>query len=249
VSDKQGKIQTASGGTLFLDEIGDLPLAFQVKLLRALDEKTVTRLGSNKSETADIRILVASNKNLEAEMASGRFREDLYYRIAVVVLNLPPLRERKGDIRVLANKFLADFCKQHSKHIRGFEPDALEFLERCNWPGNVRQLKNQIERLVIICKDVQTVPAEMLSENTRAYTGSSGDRSARREDSPPPVRKKKLNKFLKEVSDRVEREYLIECLREAKGTIVEVAKIAGVERQSIYRLMKKHGLVREDYEK
>jgi len=249
VRSKRGKIQAASGGTLFLDEIGDLSPPLQVKLLRFLEDKTVTPLGSNKPETADIRILAASNKNLKAEMESGRFRDDLYYRIAVVVLHLPPLRERRGDVKILAKKFLGDFCRDYRRRIRGFEPEAMEILELYNWPGNVRELKNQIERVVVQCIDAQVVPADMLSEDIRGnvYDGLSCIAS-----NPESHLEALSNSFttvvlrggisIDEASDHLMRAAIEGALRECDGSRTKAAGLLGIARNTMNSRMKKLGI-------
>lgn len=246
VRSKRGKIQAAGGGTLFLDEIGDLPLPLQVKMLRVLEEKMVTPLGSNKPEAADIRILAASNKNLEEEMKAGRFRDDLYYRIAVVVLHLPPLRERRGDVRILANKFLADFCKEYRRRIRGFEPEALELLESFNWPGNVRELKNQIERVVVQCTDIQVVPAEMISEDIRAfvYKGLSciaSNQEGRIESLSNSFTTVVLRGgvSVKEASDHLMRAAIEGALRECNGSKTKASGLLGISRTTMIGIMKR----------
>ncbi|MFC1654227.1 sigma 54-interacting transcriptional regulator [Myxococcota bacterium] len=246
VRSKRGKIQAAGGGTLFLDEIGDLPLPLQVKLLRVLEEKMVTPLGSNKPEAADIRILAASNKNLEEETKAGRFRDDLYYRIAVVVLHLPPLRERRGDVRILANKFLADFCKEYRRRIRGFEPEALELLEHFNWPGNVRELKNQIERVVVMCSDAQVVPAEMISEDIRSYVYNDLSCIASNPESHLEVLSGNFTKVVlrggvsvREASDHLRRAAIEGALRECNGSKTKAAGMLGISRTTMIGMMKR----------
>ncbi len=148
--DKKGKIEAADGGTLFLDEIGELPLAMQAKLLRFLQEKQVERIGETTPRTVDVRVISATNKDLREECLKGNFREDLYYRLAVIPLHLPPLRERKEDIPLLLHHFLKLFCEKHRKNITGFAPDVSERLLSSPWKGNIREMKNLVERLVIL---------------------------------------------------------------------------------------------------
>ncbi|MEN9723057.1 MAG: hypothetical protein RJB38_1043, partial [Pseudomonadota bacterium] len=150
VADKPGLFETAHGGTLFLDEIGEIPLQMQVKLLRALQERVIRRVGGNDDIKIDVRIVAATNRNLENAVKAGTFREDLYYRLNVILLETPPLRDRKGDVRLLAEAFLKKFCKKFSKELEGFEEQALLALESYRWPGNVRELENAIERAVAL---------------------------------------------------------------------------------------------------
>jgi DNA-binding NtrC family response regulator len=149
---KQGRFELADGGTLFLDEIGEMPLTMQVKLLRVLEEKKIERLGSVKEIPLDIRIIAATNRNLEQLVAEGKFREDLYYRLNVIMIHLPPLKERTGDILLLAEKFIERFSKKVGKRIKGIDTEAAEILTGYSWPGNVRELENVIERAVVLTR-------------------------------------------------------------------------------------------------
>jgi two-component system nitrogen regulation response regulator NtrX len=150
---KLGKFDQASGGTLFLDEIGDMSLKTQAKILRVLQEQSYERIGGNEVIKADIRIITASNKNLQEEIQDGKFREDLYYRLNVIPIDLPPLRNRKGDIPILVNYFLAQFCRNEQRQKKEMGEDAMESLISYNWPGNIRELKNIVERMVIMVKE------------------------------------------------------------------------------------------------
>lgn len=150
ISDKIGLIEAASGGTLFLDEIGELPLQMQVKMLRALQEKTIRRVGANEDIKVDVRIIAATNRDLEAAVKAGTFREDLYYRLNVILIKTPPLRERHGDIEILATAFLSKFAERQKKEIIGLTPEVLEVFRTHAWPGNVRELENTIERAVTL---------------------------------------------------------------------------------------------------
>lgn len=150
ISDKIGLFEAASGGTLFLDEVGELPLPMQVKMLRSLQEKTIRRVGANDDIKVDVRIIAATNRDLEAAVKAGTFREDLYYRLNVILIKTPPLRERHGDIEILANAFLAKFAERQKKEMTGFEPEVLEIFRTHAWPGNIRELENTIERAVTL---------------------------------------------------------------------------------------------------
>ena len=167
VSDKPGLFEVASSGTLFLDEIGELPLTMQVKLLRAIQDRAIRRVGGNDTIKIDVRIIAATNRNLEEAVAKGTFREDLYYRLNVIMLETPPLRERAGDIEMLANIFLKKFNDKQKRSITGFAPDTLEVILKHRWPGNVRELENVMERVVTLeptdCIQIATLPPEMVS--------------------------------------------------------------------------------------
>jgi transcriptional regulator with GAF, ATPase, and Fis domain len=151
VKDKKGKFQLASGGTLFLDEIGDMSLSAQAKVLRALQENVIQRVGSEKEIKVDCRVLAATNKDLRKEIAEGRFREDLFHRLAVIIIHVPSLNDRKEDIPMLANHFIKMVCSDQGIPLKKFDNDALEALKKVDWTGNIRELRNIIERLVILC--------------------------------------------------------------------------------------------------
>jgi two-component system response regulator HydG len=152
VAEKQGCFELASGGTLFLDEVAEMEPDIQVKFLRALEQYSFRRLGGKKEIEVDIRVVAATNKNVEEALREGKLREDLYHRLAVIPMHLPPLRDRTGDVRLLAQEFLQRFAKEQSKDIRGFSEGAIEYIETYRWPGNVRELKNAVERAVILAK-------------------------------------------------------------------------------------------------
>jgi DNA-binding NtrC family response regulator len=169
VSDKEGKLAAADGGTLFLDEIDAASPQLQVKLLRALQNRTFEPVGSNATRTVDVRIILATNRDLKAEVAAGRFRQDLYYRINVVNIELPPLRQRLSDIPLLAEHFLARFAAESGRQVEGFTAQALQAMQRYDWPGNVRELENCVERAVVLCRsgriDVDDLPPAVLGRS------------------------------------------------------------------------------------
>ena len=167
ISEKQGAFEMSSGGTIFLDEMAEMPPDIQVKLLRAIETKQIRRLGGKKEITVDIRILAATNKNLQKALADGELREDLYYRLAVVEIDLPPLRERADDIQLLANEFLGRFGQQNGKVITGFEDAAWEWIMSYHWPGNVRELKNAVERAVIMSRGTTIGPTDIIPRHLR----------------------------------------------------------------------------------
>jgi DNA-binding NtrC family response regulator len=167
ISEKQGAFEMSSGGTIFLDEMAEMPPDIQVKLLRAIETKQIRRLGGKKEITVDIRILAATNKNLQKAIADGELREDLYYRLAVVEIDLPPLRERADDMQLLANEFLSRFSQQNGKVITGFEDAAWEWIMSYHWPGNVRELKNAVERAVIMSRGTTIGPSDIIPRHLR----------------------------------------------------------------------------------
>jgi two-component system response regulator GlrR len=223
---KKGLLVQAQGGTLFLDEIAELTLSMQAKLLRVLEEKTVCPLGSNKPVKFDARIITATNKNLKEEIEKGNFRQDLFYRIHVIVIDLPPLRERKEDLPVLADLFLLSYSSQMHKEIAGFSPEASQKLLHYDWPGNVRELKNAIESAVVLT-----------------------DKNLITEDLILPAKKIKNTGILslKVAKKDFEKNYLIELIEHTKGNVSQAAKLAGKYRADLYELLKKYQLDPDDF--
>ncbi|HKN19297.1 MAG TPA: sigma-54 dependent transcriptional regulator, partial [Dissulfurispiraceae bacterium] len=222
----KGLFSQAGGGTILLDEIGDMPALTQAKLLRVLQDKQFYPLGSEKPVDVDIRIIVATNKDLEEEVKKGLFREDLYYRIHVIPIILPPLRERKEEIRDLAEYYLDKFNREMKKEIKGLTPQALHKLMLYDWPGNVRELINVIEYAVAMSQ--QELITEDLILNTKEVTG---------EDLRP----------LKEAKDSFERGYLIRILELTRGNVSKASSLAGKYRADFYNLLKKYGLKPENF--
>jgi len=224
-----GRFEAASGGTLLLDEIGDLPLSFQVKLLRVLQEKQIERLGSNLPIDVDVRIVSASLRPLEQEMAEGNFREDLYFRINTVSIHLPPLRERREDIPLLAQAFLRELAKERGKEIEGFSDEALEVLDGHSWPGNVRELRNVVERAVLFCRGPR-VTAEQLP----ATLGTGAGRAT-----PAPAREAvPLHKAV----ELAEIEAIHAALEVTRGRRNQAAELLGISRKTLWEKMKAHGV-------
>ena len=221
VSNHRGLFVTADGGTLFLDEIGDMPLALQVKLLRVLQERSVRPVGANQSIPVDVRILSATHRDLEAAMAEGQFREDLYYRLNVVSLRLPPLGERREDIPLLANHFLAQLNEKYGKRLNGFSPDAMKALTTASWPGNVRQLHNVVEQVCALT----TTPLIALALVQRALRVPSME----------------VLSYAK-ARERFELDYLVGLLKLTDGNAADAARLAERNRTEFYRLLQKHGL-------
>jgi two-component system response regulator GlrR len=217
--DRAGLFQAADGGTLFLDEIGDMPLHFQAKLLRVLQEREVRRVGASTAEPVDVRVVAATHQDLDAAVASGRFREDLYYRLNVVVLQIPPLEERREDIVLLAETFLA--ASSAKGVARAFAPDAKARLVAASWPGNVRQLRNVVEQCVVLATG-PVVPASLVE---RALRGKS--RGIRP---------------LNEALVHFEHVYLVDLLRLTDGNVTLAARLAGRNRSEFYKLLGRHRL-------
>jgi two-component system, NtrC family, response regulator GlrR len=219
--DHPGLFVSAEGGTVFLDEIGDMPPPLQVKLLRVLQEGEVRPVGATETRPVDVRILSATHRNLEEAIASGEFREDLYYRLNVVNLTLPPLRERREDIPLLARHFLKVLTEKYQRRIHGFAPDALEMLAASDWPGNIRQLHNVLEQCVALCTTA-TIPSSLVARALR--------------EKPAEIQP------LAEARTAFERDYLITLLKLTRGQVSEVARLAGRNRTEVYRLLQRHGL-------
>jgi two-component system response regulator GlrR len=219
---KRGLFQSAEGGTLFLDEIGEMPFGLQVKLLRALQEREVQEVGAARPTKVDARIITASNKDLGQAVRDGKFREDLYYRIQVVPLVVPPLRERREDIPLLAQQILKQSSQRMNKDIRGFLPDAMQKLMLHAWPGNVRELENVIEKAVVMSTQ-DLITADLIPPTTTqpAESGLKG---------------------LTEAREEFERGYLRELLQYTSGNISRAAQIAGRYRADFYKLLRKYGL-------
>ncbi len=223
----QGKVEYADKGTLFLDEIAELPANLQVKLLRFLQDRTIQRVGGRVDIPVDVRIIAATNVDISKAIEEGRFREDLYYRIGVLVINLPPLKDRGGDIMLLANLFLRRFSEDLRKRFRGFSASSIEFLQSHDWPGNVRELENRVQRAVIMSESLLIEPEDL---------GFSGRQPVHRALSTP------TGATLKEARERVEREMILSVLQKHKGNVAKTAEELAVSRPTLYDLMKKHGL-------
>jgi DNA-binding NtrC family response regulator len=221
---RKGRIEMADGGTLFLDEIGDVSPKTQVDLLRVLQEKTVYHLGSSKPTKVDVRIISATNRDLEKAIKDGTFREDLYYRLNVVTINVPPLRERKEDIPLLANHFFKKYVVVNSKKITGISGEVMDMLTDYHWPGNVRELENVIEHAVVVCKSNEIIPGDLpntVKESVREKAASHG-----------PYAPKTL--------DDLEKQHIMEILDRNKGNISKSAKDLGIDRVTLYNKIKKY---------
>jgi two-component system response regulator AtoC len=224
VSERAGKLELADGGTLFLDEVGDAPIALQPKLLRVLSDGVIERVGSNQRRRVDVRVISATNRNLEESIAAGQFRSDLYYRLRVIQIEMPPLRERPEDIRYLAAHFLRRFGQRRPGGPPGITHEALRLLEGYRWPGNVRELENVVERAVVLCRG-DTIGTSLL--DLREPTAEPPERGGLRLD---------------EVLDRVERDMILRALEETKQVKARAARLLGVSERSLWYKLKKHGL-------
>jgi two-component system nitrogen regulation response regulator NtrX len=224
--DKIGKFQKADGGTLFLDEVGDMSLRTQSKVLRVLEQQRFEPVGSNQTVTVDVRVIAATNKNLEQEIARGAFRQDLFYRLNVIPFFVAPLRERKEDIPILARYFLAEFCEAYGRRTREISDTAMEVLLRYPWPGNVRELRNLVERLVIMCPQQRIEPHHLPPELFRGAT-----------ESP-----QQPYSTLQEARSAYEREFILRKLQENRWNMTQTAASLGVERSHLYRKMKSLGI-------
>ena len=219
VNNHIGLFESANGGTLFLDEIGDMPQALQVKVLRALQERVIRPVGNTKDVSIDVRVISATHSDLSEEMRAGRFREDLFYRINVVSLEIPSLANRREDISLLANHFIATFNKKYKKNIQSFAPDALEMLISAEWPGNVRQLQNVIEQTVVLAT-TQIISLNLLEKALQESSNTI---------IPLDVAKQQF-----------EQNYLINILKTTQGNVAQAAKLAKRNRTEFYRLLERH---------
>jgi len=218
---KKGKFELADGGTLFLDEVGDMSLKTQAKVLRALEEQSFHPIGAPAGVRVDVRVLTATNKNLQSEIAGGRFREDLFYRLNVIPFFVPPLRDRREDIPTLARYFMRLFSAEHGRGPKDFSSEALDMLVDYSWPGNVRELRNEIERLVIMVQD-DTIHAADLSLPNGAGPAKAST--------------------LHEARAQYEREFILSKLKENNWNISQTARLLGLERSYLYRKMKAYGI-------
>ncbi len=213
VASRPGKFQVADKGTLFLDEIGELPLNLQVKLLRALQERVVVRVGDSRPEKVDIRVVAATNRVLEEEIRTGRFREDLYYRLNVVNIWLPPLRERGDDVLIIAKALLSKYADELHSSVQGFTPAALAAIKKHQWPGNIRQLENRIKKALVLCERTLLSPEDL-------DLGQSSD---------SPILP------LEKAKEEFQRKYVLEVLERNNGNRTQTARDLGVDPRTIFR--------------
>ena len=233
IEDRAGKFELADGGTLFLDEVGDMSLAAQAKVLRALQEGLVTRVGGAKPVKVDVRVLAATNKDLAEEIRQGHFREDLYYRLNVIPLHVPPLRERREDIPMLVQHFAQQAVREAALRPKRFSAEAVERLQRMDWPGNVRELRNTVERLLILAAGDVVTPqeVELLVGGQAGGSGLSADLLSAR--------------TFAEFKDAAERAFILQKLRENNWNVAETARLLDMPRSNLYKKIERYDLVRE----
>ncbi|MCC7386644.1 MAG: sigma-54-dependent Fis family transcriptional regulator [Deltaproteobacteria bacterium] len=234
-----GLFEEAHGGTLFLDEIGELPMPLQVKLNRVLQEREIRRLGENTPIAIDVRVIAATHRDLRAEVAAGRFRDDLFYRLHVLPIRMPPLRTRRDDIPLLAAHFLEIHGRAQRKDIEGIDPDALRALLDHAWPGNVRELENTIERALAVLRGTRItladLPEELRAQSTEAPSPAE------------PLTRLPYREAVDRERERISRQYLTTLMRELRGNVTRAAERAGMERESLHRLLRKYGVKSEDF--
>ncbi|MBD3268100.1 response regulator [bacterium] len=238
IATKKGMFESANQGTLFLDELANISLEIQGKLLRVLESRRVKKVGDAEERPIDIRLLAATNRDLKSLAAAGEFREDLYYRLNVVPIPLPPLRERQGDIPILANRFLAQFVRNNPVDIKGFHPDTMAKLEAHTWPGNVRELKNMIERLAILCDADRIEPRHLPPEFHQAAFDSPFTSVPQSWEEV-----KVLKKHIREKAVRdLEHQFVVEALTRSHGNVTKAAEQVGMQRTNFHALMSKYGI-------
>ncbi|MGI8618872.1 MAG: sigma-54-dependent transcriptional regulator [Gemmatimonadaceae bacterium] len=235
LTDRTGKFEQANRGTLFLDEIGDMSLAAQAKVLRVLQDGVLTRIGGSKPISVDVRVIAATNKNVEAEISAGHFREDLYYRVNVVPIHVPPLRERKEDIPLLVRYFVASIAMRENAPAREFTEDAMARLTALDWPGNVRELRNTVERLLILAPGAAITGADVdRLVIARAAAATKGDGALLQADT------------FESFKDAAERAYLLSKLRQFDWNVSETARVIDMPRSNLYKKIERYGLSREE---
>ncbi len=235
VSSKPGLFEVAEGGTVFLDEIGEMSLHLQVKLLRVLQERKIRRIGGRKEKSIDVRIIAATKRDLKKGVEEGWFREDLYYRLKVITIQLPPLRERVGDIALLVNYFLSEYARKLHKDINGISREAMHYLESYPWPGNVRELQHAVERMVTLCS-ANIITYDDLPEDVKNY-------------SIMPYNSPDKEQTYKSALLKFERDYFTWVLEEANANVTYAAKIADVSRRTLQRKIKELGIDRKEIKK
>lgn len=244
---RRGKFDLANGGSLFLDEIGDMSVKTQAKILRILQEQKFERVGGSQTISVDVRVVAATNKDLKAEIQKGCFREDLYYRLNVIPFVIPPLRDRKEDIPLLADHFLKEFSTTHGRRLRALSPEGLQVLLAYSWPGNVRELKNLIERLVILTMDAEE--GQIISAATLlGHLGQEvavGTKSANSALNPTTNITTNLTTNLKDARHEFEKEFILKTLKENDWNVSKTAQILGVERSHLHRKIKSYGIETE----
>ena len=237
--DRVGLFEAATGGTVLLDEIGEMPLAMQAKLLRVLQEGEITPIGDTKPRPVDVRVVSATNRDLSAEVADRRFREDLFYRLASFPIVLPPLRERREDIPVLVERFAAQAAHAHRKRIDGITAAALGCLRRFDWPGNVRELQNEVQRAVVLAEHGEAVAIAHLSPR---LTGVAEPRAGDADTAEPGVPDMPVGVQLREARAAFEARHIADVLRQQGGNVSRAAGVLGLSRMQLHRKLKEYGI-------
>jgi sigma-54 dependent transcriptional regulator, flagellar regulatory protein len=246
IRSRAGRFEMANGGTVFLDEIGEMDLSLQVKILRVLQEKEFERVGGSKTLKVDLRIVAATNRDLEDEVARGGFREDLFYRLNVIPIHLPPLRERGEDIRILANYFLKRFCEKKGRTLMALPRETMDMLLVYRWPGNVRELENLMERMSILCEGDAILPEDLPEKIWKDV--QKGEKPVRQSVQEPcflwptiaTLNEKEVN--LKDFLDQIEERLLLEALDMAGGVKNQAAEILGIKRTTLIEKLKKRNI-------
>jgi two-component system NtrC family response regulator len=221
---RKGRFEMANRGTLFLDEIGEMPPALQVKLLRFLQERVIERVGGREEIEVDSRVIAATNRDLKEAMMNGSFREDLYFRLGVILMSLPPLREREGDMILLAKVFLERYADESGKKINGFSQQAIDAIEQYAWPGNIRELENRVKRAVIMAEGTKITPTDLEMEAPKSRYENMG---------------------LKEAREALEKDLLTKAIARNNGNLTKAAMELGISRPTLYDLMEKVGMPKE----
>ena len=258
VRDHPGLFRAANGGVVFLDEIADMPLSMQAKLLRVLEEEEVVAIGENFPRKVDVRVLSATNRDLKTEVERGNFRQDLYYRVAVFPIRLPPLRQRREDIAILAAHFLSAAAQRNGKRIEGFSSEAIDVLSRYNWPGNVRELRNEIDRAVALTREGDLIKPTQLTSALQAlsdpqpvaakFEAGAGQPAAPVQATPapepvrPPAPVTPVTESLRHARVAFESRHITDCLREHQGNVSRTAQALGLSRAALQKKMKAYGL-------
>lgn len=237
-----GKFEQADTGTLFLDEIGDMHLSTQAKILRVMQDQTFTRLGGNKTINVDVRVIAATNKDLWTEIEAGRFRADLYYRLNVVTLHIPPLRQRREDIPLIADFFRIKFAREIRKKIKGFSPETMELLKNHQWDGNIRELKNLVERSVLVAEDSSFISPKDLSMPGKDYFAAGGtERRQHGDDGSITVDSLNLNE--------IEKQAIIKALEERNWVQKDAAELLGISPRALNYKIQYHAITHSSWKK
>jgi transcriptional regulator with PAS, ATPase and Fis domain len=245
IREKPGLLETADGGTVFLDEIGELPLATQVKLLRVIEERVVLRVGGLEPRPIDVRFVAATNRDLEAEIARGNFRQDLFYRLNGALLVIPPLRERPGEIVALAEGFTHNAAKQAAMaRTPTLTREALDALQRYAWPGNIRELRNVMERAVLLCGGGAITPAHLPIEKMRVTFAGLPPPEAIDVEPPPPLEKEITMADLRGPGERAEKQRIVTALQQSMGNQKKAAEILGIARRTLINKLERYGIAR-----